>query len=145
MSNLKNKVQLIGNLGADPEIKVFDNTKLARFSVATNENYKDRNGEWQKETTWHNVTCWGPIADRAEQFLKKGSFVLIEGKLVNRDYTDDKGEKRYITEVRVRNFLMLDKRDADSDFTNSSNASSTSTNATTNNNVVNETEDDLPF
>lgn len=145
MSNLRNRVQLIGHLGQDPEIKVFENTKLARFSVATNESYKDKDGQWQEETTWHNITAWGPIAERAEQFLKKGSHVMIEGKLVNREYTNEQNEKKYITEVRTRNFLLLDKKENDGNYSPNKNSSSSSQINTSAKGIVQEDEDILPF
>lgn len=110
MSNLRNRVQLIGHVGQAPEIKTFESGKLARFSVATNESYKSTTGEWKEETYWHNVVAWGPIAERIEKTLQKGSFVMLEGKLTHREYTNDKNEKRYITEVRISNFVLLDKK-----------------------------------
>lgn len=110
MSNLRNRVQLIGHLGADPEMKVFESGKMARFRVATNEAYKTASGEWKEETTWHSVIAWGPIAERVEKILYKGSYILAEGKLVHREYTNDQNEKRYITEVRIGNFVLLDKK-----------------------------------
>lgn len=110
MSNLKNRVQLIGHLGTDPEMKIFESGKMARFRIATNEAYKAASGEWKEETTWHSVIAWGPIAERVEKILHKGSYILVEGKLVHREYTNNQNEKRYITEVRISNFVLLDKR-----------------------------------
>jgi single-strand DNA-binding protein len=111
MYALKNKVQLIGNLGNAPEIKNTDNgKKVARFSMATNESYKKENGERVTETQWHNLVAWGKVAELAEQFLNKGSEIAIEGKLTHRDYTDKDGIKRYITEVVVNEILLLDKK-----------------------------------
>lgn len=108
MYALKNKVQLIGNLGNAPEVKTTENgKKLARFSVATNESYRNANGEKVTETTWHNLIAWGKVADIAEKYLNKGSEVAIEGKLINRSYTDKDGNKKYITEVQVNELLML--------------------------------------
>ena len=95
-----NKVILLGNLGGDPEVRVLENgAKVCRFSVATNENYKDRNGEWQTNTQWHNVVGWRFLADKAERSLKKGSLVYIEGKLSHRKYQTNEGLERYVTEV----------------------------------------------
>jgi single-strand DNA-binding protein len=112
MYALKNKVQLIGNLGNTPEIRTIESgKKMARFSIATNETYRNAKGEKITETQWHNIIAWGKVADIAEQFLSKGSEVAIEGKLVNRNYTDKEGNKRFITEVVVNEILMLgDKR-----------------------------------
>ena len=108
MYALKNKVQLIGNLGNDPEVKTTENgKKLARFSVATNESYRNASGEKVTETTWHNLVAWGKVAEIAEKFLTKGKEVAIDGKLINRSYTDKDGNKKYITEVQVNELLML--------------------------------------
>lgn len=108
MYALKNKVQLIGNLGNAPEVKNTENgKKLARFSMATNETYRGRTGEKITETTWHNVVAWGKVADIAEKFLTKGKEVAIEGKLINRSYTDKDGIKRYVTEIQVNEVLLI--------------------------------------
>lgn len=108
MYALKNKVQLIGNLGNAPEVKTTENgKKLARFSVATNESYRNASGEKVTETTWHNLVAWGKVAEIAEKYLSKGSEIAIEGKLINRSYTDKDGNKKYITEVQVNELLML--------------------------------------
>jgi single-strand DNA-binding protein len=108
MYALKNKVQLIGNLGNNPEIKTLDGgKKLARFSVATNEVYRNTKGEKVTETQWHNLVAWGKVAEIAEKYLSKGSEVAIEGKLMNRTYNDKDGVKKYITEVQVNELLML--------------------------------------
>jgi len=111
MYALKNKVQLIGNLGNTPEIRTIESgKKMARFSIATNETYRNAKGEKITETQWHNIIAWGKVADIAEQFLSKGSEVAIEGKLVNRNYTDKEGNKRFITEVVVNEILMLGEK-----------------------------------
>lgn len=108
MYALKNKVQLIGNLGAAPEVKATANgRKMARFSIATNESYKNANGERVTETQWHNLIAWGKIADIVGKYLDKGKEVAIEGKLVNRSFEDKNGQKRYITEVQVSELLLL--------------------------------------
>lgn len=108
MYALKNKVQLIGNLGNNPEIRTLESgKKMARFSMATSETYRSTKGEKITETQWHNVVAWGKVADIAEQFLVKGSEVAVEGKLINRNYTDKEGNKRYVTEVQVNEVLML--------------------------------------
>lgn len=114
MSTLKNRVQLIGHLGADPEIKTIESgARVARLRMATNESYKTAAGEWKEETMWHSITAWDRLAERVEQQLHKGSFVLIEGKLVNRSFTDAAGIKKYYTEVRANNLVLLDKKQAE--------------------------------
>lgn len=111
MNALRNKVQLIGNLGMDPEVKSLDGgKKLAKMSIATNENYKNSKGERVTETQWHNLIAWGKTAEIVEKFLKKGSEVAVEGKLINRNYTDKEGVKRYVTEIEVSEVLMLDSK-----------------------------------
>ena len=111
LNALRNKVQLIGNLGMDPEVKSLDGgKKLAKMSIATNENYKNAKGEKVTETQWHNLVAWGKTAEIIEKFLKKGSEVAIEGKLINRNYTDKEGIKRYVTEIEVSEVLMLDAK-----------------------------------
>ncbi len=108
MYTLKNKIQLIGHLGNAPEIKNTESgKKLARFSIATNESYRNSVGEKVTETTWHILVAWGKIADIVEKYLNKGSEVAVEGKLINRSYTDKDGTKKYITEVQVNELLML--------------------------------------
>ncbi|MFN4813775.1 MAG: single-stranded DNA-binding protein [Bacteroidota bacterium] len=108
MNNLRNSVRLIGNLGMNPEIKEAGNKKkLAKFSLATSETYKNNDGEQIKDTTWHNVVAWGNQARIAEMYLKKGSEVAIEGKITNRNYTDKNGVKRFITEIMVNEILMV--------------------------------------
>ena len=108
MNTLRNRVQLIGNLGNAPEVKSLeDGKKFVRFSIATNETYVTKAGKKETETTWHNVVAWGNIAEIAEKYLTKGKEVAIEGKLVNRSYTDKDGIKRYATEIQINELLML--------------------------------------
>jgi single-strand DNA-binding protein len=108
MYTLRNKVQLIGNLGNAPEVKtVTGGKKMARFSMATNETYRNAKGEKVTETQWHTVVAWGKVAELAEKYLAKGSEVAIEGKLINRNYTDKDGVKKYITEVQLNELLLL--------------------------------------
>ncbi len=110
MNALRNKVQLIGHLGQDPEIINLDSGKiLAKFSIATNEVYKDTNGEKVTDTQWHNIVAWGKTAEIVAQYLVKGNEVAVEGKLMHRSYESKEGEKRYITEVRCNELLMLGK------------------------------------
>tara|TARA_R110000868_G_scaffold132180_1_gene342738 strand:+ start:2339 stop:2671 length:333 start_codon:yes stop_codon:yes gene_type:complete len=110
MNALRNKVQLIGNLGNDPEIINLDGgSKLAKFSIATNETYKNAKGEKVTDTQWHNVVAWGKTAEIVENYLNKGKEVAIEGKLTTRSYETKEGEKRYITEIRCNELLLLGK------------------------------------
>jgi single-strand DNA-binding protein len=110
MNTIKNKVQLIGNLGNDPEIINLESGKtLAKFSIATNESYKNAQGEKITDTQWHNVVAWGRTATLVEKYLQKGKEVAIEGKLTSRSYETSAGEKRYITEVVCNELLMLSK------------------------------------
>jgi single-strand DNA-binding protein len=108
MYALKNKVQLIGNLGGKPEVKNLESgKKVATFSMATSESYRNASGEKVTETQWHRIVAWGKVAEIAEKYLDKGKEIAIEGKLVNRSYTDKDGNKKYITEVQVNELLML--------------------------------------
>jgi single-strand DNA-binding protein len=108
MNALRNKVQLIGNLGMDPEVKLVSNgRKLAKMAIATSESYKNKEGELIKETQWHNLVAWGKTAEIIEKYLKKGNEIAIEGKLITRNYIDKDGVKRYITEIEVSELLML--------------------------------------
>jgi len=112
MNALQNKVQLIGNLGQDPEIKTLsDGKKVASFSMATSENYRNAAGEKVQNTEWHRVVAWGRLADLCEKYLKKGRKVAIEGKLTHRDYEDKDGIKRYVTEVVANEMLLLSNGD----------------------------------
>lgn len=108
MYALKNKVQLIGNLGNKPEIRSLESgKKMARFSMATNEVYRSQKGDKVTETQWHNLIAWGKVAELAEKFLEKGTEIMIEGKLINRNFTDKDGIKRYVTEIQVNEILLL--------------------------------------
>ena len=110
MQTLRNNVQLIGNLGQDPEIiNLESGKKLAKFSLATNESYKDKNGEKVEQTYWHNIVAWGKTADIIENFVSKGKEVAITGKLTNRSWEDKEGNKRYTTEVVCNELLMMSK------------------------------------
>ncbi len=108
MNTLRNKVQLIGNLGNNPEIITLDSgKKLAKFSIATNESYKNAQGEKVTETQWHNLVAWNNTAEIVEKYLVKGKEIAIEGKLTSRSYETKEGEKRYVTEIIVNELLML--------------------------------------
>jgi single-strand DNA-binding protein len=108
MNTLRNKVQLIGHLGSNPEIINLENgSKLAKFSLATNENYKNADGEKVTNTEWHNLVAWNKTAEIIDKYLEKGREIAIEGKLTSRSYEDKEGNKKYITEVVVNELLML--------------------------------------
>ena len=108
MNALRNKVQLIGHLGQDPEITTLESgSKLAKFSLATSETYKNAKGEKVEDTQWHNIVAWGKLADLIENYLTKGKQVAVEGKLTHRSYETQAGDKRYITEVRCNEMLLL--------------------------------------
>jgi single-strand DNA-binding protein len=110
MNAMKNRVQLIGNVGQDPEIKTLENgTKLAHLNIATNESYKNDKGERIEQTEWHRITAWGKTAEIIEKFVLKGKEVAVDGKLTHRSYDDKNGEKRFITEVVVNEILLLSK------------------------------------
>lgn len=142
-----NKVVLIGNLGRDPEVRNLESgAKFAKFSLATNENYKDKSGNWQSLTEWHNIIMWGDMADRAERQLKKGSMVYLEGKLTSRSYQDQDGNTKYITEVRAQTYRSLDKRENTGEATSSFNSAQSNPSSNENTMLVNTEEtDDLPF
>lgn len=106
---------LIGNLGKDPETRRFENDLLkASFPMATTEYYRDRNGDRQEKTEWHNIVCWRRLAEIAESYLKKGSMVFVEGRIRTRSWEDQSGEKKYITEIEAVDFKMLDKKSSGS-------------------------------
>ena len=149
-----NRVTLIGNLGKDPEVRRLESgAVVAKFPLATNESYKDKNGEWQSATEWHDIVVWRHLAERAERDLKKGKLVFVEGKLTHRKYQDKEGKDRYITEVVARNMRLLEKRENTGEFnssfpTESSAPNQTNTAASSDSAPVAEdvaTEDDLPF
>lgn len=108
MKTLRNSVQLIGRLGKDPEVRTFEKgSKLASFSIATTDSYKNQKGEKVEDTQWHNIVIWGKLAEIAGKYLKKGSEVVVEGKLVHRSYETTSGEKKYITEINVNDLVMV--------------------------------------
>ena len=110
MNAMKNRVQLIGHVGNEPEIKTFDGgKKLANLTIATNDTYRNEKGDKEEQTEWHKVTAWGKTADIIEKYVTKGKEVAIEGKLTHRSYEDKNGEKRYITEVIVNEILLIGK------------------------------------
>lgn len=113
MNNLRNKVSLIGRLGAEPEVTTFDKgRKMARFSIAVNADYRSKAGEIVKDTQWHTVNAWGPQADLVARLLQKGQEIMIEGRLMNRSYETKTGEKRYTTNIDLTEFLLIGSRPA---------------------------------
>jgi len=111
MNSLKNSVRLVGNLGMDPEVKTFDtNKKLAKLSLATSDSYKNDKGEKITDTQWHNLVIWGAQAQIAGDLLKKGDEIVVEGRLSSRSYVDKDGNKKYISEIIVNEFLKVSSR-----------------------------------
>lgn len=106
---MKNRVQLIGHVGQEPEIKNLESGRVANFTIATNENYTNAKGEKVEQTEWHRVSAWGKTVDIIEKFLTKGTQVALEGKLTHRSYDDKDGNKRYITEVVANELVLLSK------------------------------------
>lgn len=110
MNKLKNRVQLIGNLGQDPETRTLESgKKFARFTIATNDAYKNGEGQKVTETTWHNVVAWNGLADFAGKYLRKGGHVCVEGRIVYRSYEDKKGVTKYVTEIVANELLSLSR------------------------------------
>ncbi len=118
MTSMRNSVQLIGHLGNDVELREFTNDrKMARFSLATNNYYKDKNGEKVKQTQWHNIVAWGKTAELMEQILKKGHEIALHGRLTYRSYEAKDGIKKYVTEIVVEEFIKLTKSTANHEQT----------------------------
>lgn len=110
MNALRNKVQLIGRLGQDPEIITFnDGNKMAKFSLATDDSYKDKNGQKVERAYWHNIIVKGGLVNVIENYVNKGQEIAIEGKLTNRSWDDKQGNKHYVTEILCNELLMLAK------------------------------------
>ena len=143
MSGTVNKVILIGRLGRDPEIRYTPSGQaLAKFSLATDENRKDQDGNWQTETTWHNIVLWAKNAERAGENLKKGHLIFLEGRISNRSWDDpETGQKKYMTEIVGDRFRMLGAR---GDNVQSQGSENTSQTQPTQSQQVQE-DDDLPF
>jgi len=137
-----NKVILVGNLGKDPEVRTLENgAKVANFTLATSETYKNKEGQRVTTTEWHNIVLWRGLADIAERFLRKGNQVYIEGKIKSRTWDDKDGNKRYITEILGDNLTMLGSK-RDSDNSDSTPASSENTAPDV---KAGDEKDDLPF
>ncbi|HBI01315.1 MAG TPA: single-stranded DNA-binding protein [Flavobacterium sp.] len=109
MNTMKNRVQLIGHVGNDPEVKTFEGGKVANFTIATNDSYTNKKGEKVEQTEWHRLVAWDKNAEIIEKFVTKGKEIAIEGKLASRSYDDKDGNKRYITEVIVNDIMLLGK------------------------------------
>ena len=110
MNTIRNRVQLIGNLGTEPEVITLESGKLlAKFTMATNEVYKNAQGEKVQDTQWHNVVAWGKTAEIVQKYVNKGQEIAIDGKLTSRSYESKEGAKRYITEIVINELLMLSK------------------------------------
>jgi len=131
-----NKVMLIGRLGKDPEVRTFETRKVANFSLATSEVYKDKNGQRQESTEWHNIAIWGPQAEIAEKYLKKGMLLYVEGSIKTRSYEKD-GVKKFATDIQADTFKMLERKE---DGVKSSNDNSDNSYA-----PASGVDDDLPF
>ena len=111
MNGLRNSVRLIGHLGGNPETKELDGgKKVSRFTLATNETYKNQKGEKVTDTVWHNLVLWGKTATIAEKYLEKGNEIAIEGRIHTRSYNTKEGEKKYFTEIVVNELMMLGKK-----------------------------------
>ena len=114
MKHLRNKVSLIGRLGAEPEVTTLDQgRKMARFSLAINTSYRDKSGSFTKDVQWHTVNAWGTQADLVAKLLQKGQEIMIEGRLMNRTYETKTGEKRYATNIDLTEFLLIDSTKKD--------------------------------
>jgi single-strand DNA-binding protein len=144
-----NKVILIGNLGRDPEIRRLESgVAVGKFSVATNENYQDKQGNWQTNTEWHNIVVWRGLAERAEKQIKKGSLVYIEGKLTHRSYKDKDGIDRYTSEIVAYTLRLLEKRESSGSFQDAGfpgEESTVTSSASTTQPEIPAPDDDLPF
>jgi single-strand DNA-binding protein len=111
MNSIKNKVQLIGHLGSKLDLKNLDSGKsVGNVSLATLDVHKNQKGERVEETTWHNLVIWDKVAENLAKFTDKGSEIAVEGKLTNRSYTDKNGDKKFVTEIVVNDFLLMNKK-----------------------------------
>lgn len=146
MSSL-NKAMIIGRLGQDPEVRYTQsNTAVATLNIATNERFKDRNGEFQERTEWHRVVAWGRTAEICQEYLKKGSQVYIEGPIQTREWEDKDGQKRYTTEIKALTLTMLDSKGGNGDGgTNQSSGKKQTANTVDLDDSFDDMDDDLPF
>jgi single-strand DNA-binding protein len=106
---MKNRVQLIGHVGQEPEVKTVNNKKVATLTIATNDFYYNEKGDKVEQTEWHRITAWGKTAEIIEKYVTKGKEIAVEGKLTHRSYDDKDGNKRYVTEILVLELLLLGK------------------------------------
>ncbi|HSZ24534.1 MAG TPA: single-stranded DNA-binding protein [Cytophagaceae bacterium] len=147
-----NKVILLGNLGKDPEVRVFEGgTKKAAFSLATGETFLDKNGQRQERTEWHNVVFWGNIVDVIEKYLKKGTQVYVEGRITTRSYDDKDGQKKYITEIVGTSMTLLGGKPTgggennDASYQGTTNSRPETSSQSVNSSILADGADDLPF
>jgi single-strand DNA-binding protein len=144
-----NRVILVGNLGKDPEIRTLENgAKVAKFSLATNENYKDKTGEWQTQTEWHEIVAWRSLAERAESSLEKGAAIYLEGKLSTRTWQDQNGNNRRTTEVVASYFRVINRQSSGGSGSGgfpSPNDEPSTVNTQSNDTTSDQGDDDLPF
>lgn len=146
MSYGLNKVMLIGNLGGDPELRYTEsNIPVASFSLATNESYKDQNGNLVERTEWHRCVAWRKLAELFGEYLKKGSKVYVEGKLQTRSWDDKEGNKRYTTEIVVNDFMFLDSKGGGNGGGQSSGGGASDSDAPPQQASGEQKDDDLPF
>ncbi len=139
MSSLRNNVKLIGHLGIDPEYKRLESGReVIRFRLATTVNYRDKNNEWQSNTQWHNIVCWGALSQRIQNNLHKGSYIALEGSLQYRNYQDNTGHTKYVTEILMDSYISFDKNNIQMD----NNTLQTSNNDHA---ISNLNDEDLPF
>jgi single-strand DNA-binding protein len=143
MANSVNKAILVGRLGKDPEVKYTQGgTPVAKFTLATNEVWKDQNGEKQERTEWHNIVAWTRLAEICGQYLTKGSRVYVEGRIQTRSWEDKEGNKRYITEIRADNMVMLSGKSEEARSEKSAAAAASSDGSSADPEI---TDDDIPF
>ncbi len=143
MSSSVNKVILVGRLGKDPELKYTQSgTPVAKFSIATDETWKDQSGERQQRTEWHNVVAWRKLAEICGQYLNKGKLVYVEGKLQTRSWEDKEGNKKYTTEIVADNMVMLSGKNEEGRSERSAAAGAGTGNANIEPQI---TDDDIPF
>jgi single-strand DNA-binding protein len=144
MAGSVNKVILVGNLGKDPETKSFTNGMVAKFPLATSETYKDKSGNKVEQTEWHNVEVWGELARIAEQYLRKGKKVYVEGS-IRTDSWEDNGVKKYATKIRATNFQMLDAADRGMDTQEPTSQTYSRSETAVPTSIASNDTDDLPF
>lgn len=144
MSSL-NRAMLIGRVGKDVEVRTTDNSKVASFTLATSERFKDRNGEVKEQTEWHNIVVWGKLADVCEKYVQKGSTLYVEGKLRTRSWDDKDGNKRYVTEILASAIQLLDKKENSSAPADTTKFDPSSVKSTPIPGPGEDEDDDIPF